>query len=57
MEKQLRCKKCGRRLKSPMSIAIGMGSKCAGITSTHGKSVRVRIKPSSGVAYSEKTPS
>ena len=55
MEKQPRCKKCGRRLKSPMSIARGMGPKCAGITSTSGKSVRTRSKPSSRTAYSDKT--
>ncbi len=55
MEKLPRCKKCGRRLKSPLSIARGMGPKCAGITSTSGKSIRVRSKPSSGVAYSDKT--
>jgi hypothetical protein len=56
MDKQPKCKKCGRRLKSPLSIARGMGPKCAGVTSTSGKSVRVRSKPSSGVAYSEKAP-
>ena len=55
MEKQPRCKKCGRRLKSPMSIARGMGPKCAGITSTSGKSVRTRSKPSSRTAYSDKS--
>lgn len=55
MEKQPKCKKCGRRLKSPMSIAIGMGPKCAGITSASGRSVRVRSKPSSRTAYSDKT--
>ena len=57
MEKQPRCNKCGRRLKSPLSIARGTGPKCAGITSTSGKSVRVRIKPDSGVAYSNNAPS
>jgi hypothetical protein len=55
MKKQSRCKKCGRRLKSPLSIALGMGPKCAGVTSTSRKSVRVRSKPVSGVAYSDKT--
>ena len=55
MDKQPRCKKCGRRLKSPLSIAIGMGPKCAGITSTSGRSVRVHSKPSSRTAYSDKT--
>ena len=53
MEKQAKCKKCGRRLKSPLSIAIGMGPKCAGITITAGKNVRVRSSPSSGVAHTE----
>ena len=57
MEKQARCKKCGRRLKSPMSIVRGMGPKCAGITATSGKSVRVRSRPTSGVAYTEIVPS
>ena len=57
MDKQPTCKKCGRRLKSPLSIARGMGPKCAGITSTSGKSVRVRSKPSSGVAYTVNAPS
>lgn len=55
MEKQPRCKKCGRRLKSPLSIAIGMGPKCAGIKSTSGRSVRVQSKPSSRTAYSDKS--
>ena len=55
MEKQPRCKKCGRRLKSPLSIAIGMGPKCAGITSASRRSVRVQSKPSSRVAYSDKS--
>jgi len=53
MDKQPKCKKCGRRLKSPMSVARGMGPKCAGITATSGKSVRVRSRSSSGVAYTE----
>ena len=56
MEKQPRCKKCGRRLKSPLSIAIGIGPKCAGIKSTSEKSVRFERKPSSPTAYSDKMP-
>lgn len=56
MEKQVRCKKCGRRLKSPMSIAIGMGPKCAGTTATTCRSVQIRGKPSSGLAYADKAP-
>ncbi len=51
MDKQPRCKKCGRRLKSPMSIARGMGPKCGGVTATSGKCVHARIKRSFGVAY------
>ena len=54
MEKQPRCKKCGRRLKSPLSIAIGMGSKCAGIKPTSGKTVHTQSKISSRTAYSDK---
>ena len=57
MEKQLKCKKCGRILKSSMSLARGMGPKCAGITATSGKSVRVRSRPTSGVSYTEIVPS
>lgn len=54
MEKQPRCKKCGRRLKSPLSIAIGMGPKCVGNKPTSGRSVRVQSKPSFRTAYSDK---
>lgn len=57
MDKQPKCKKCGRRLKSPMSIARGMGPKCAGITATSGNSVRIRSRPTSGAAYTEIIPS
>jgi hypothetical protein len=56
MVKQPRCKKCGRRLKSPLSVAQGMGPKCAGISSTSRRSVRVQTKISSSVAYSDRTP-
>ena len=55
MNNQPKCKKCGRRLKSPMSIARGMGAKCAGIHAISGKSVRGR--PSSGVSYAGIGPS
>ena len=51
MEENPRCKKCRRFLKSPISIARGMGPKCAGVSATPGKSVRARIKRSSGRAY------
>jgi len=42
---------CGRALKSPASIARGMGSKCAGVTATSGKRVRSKARRSSGRAY------
>jgi len=51
MEGKPRCKKCGRVLKSPASIARGMGPKCAGVATARGKSFRVRMKRSSGTAY------
>ena len=54
MEKQPKCKKCGRRLKSPLSIAIGMGPKCAGIKSNAGRSVCVQRKSSTRMAYPDK---
>ena len=51
MEGQAKCKKCGRVLKSPASIARGMGSTCAGIMATSGRSLRARCKQSSGKTY------
>ena len=51
MEENPRCKKCRRVLKSPISIARGMGPKCAGISATSGKSVRARITRSSEIVY------
>lgn len=51
MEGRPRCKKCGRALKSPVSIARGVGSVCAGATGTRGRTVRVRMKRRSGRAY------
>ncbi len=51
MEGKPRCKKCGRALKSPASIARGMGSKCAGVTATSGKRVHPKTRRSSGRAY------
>lgn len=56
MGKQPRCKKCGRRLKSPLSIARGLGPKCAGVIFTSGKRISVQNRPSNGVAYSDKAP-
>ncbi len=51
MEQQARCKKCGRILKSPQSIALGMGSACAGIASSAGRASPIRQKRSSGKSY------
>lgn len=51
MEGRPRCKKCGRALKSPASIARGMGSQCAGVTATSGKRVHPKMRRSSGRAY------
>ena len=56
MEEQPRCKKCGRVLKSPASTARGMGSTCAGITTTAGKSFSLRIQSTSGKPYSTAGP-
>lgn len=46
-----RCIKCGRRLKSPESIARGVGPKCAG-DSGGSRSVKVRAPTRNGFAYS-----
>jgi len=51
MEGKPRCKKCGRVLKSPASIARGVGSICAGATGARGKMVPAGMKQSSGRAY------
>lgn len=51
MEGKPRCKKCGRVLKSPASIARGMGLKCAGGIAPSGKEVRAPVRRSSGRVY------
>ena len=48
---QARCKKCGRLLSSPESIARGMGPECAGISSSHKKSVPARRRNGYGSTY------
>lgn len=48
---QPRCKKCGRPLSDPESIARGMGPECAGISGRRGSSVRVRRQNGSGSTY------
>ena len=51
MEQKPRCKKCGKLLKSPISIARGMGPKCAGLSSAGKRSIHIGIRRSSGKAY------
>jgi Family of unknown function (DUF6011) len=46
-----RCKKCGKVLSDPESIARGIGPKCAGISSG-GRSMKVRIIRPDGSRYS-----
>ena len=45
-----RCKKCGRKLTDPVSIARGVGPVCAGLTG-YRRRVRTRQRRSSGRAY------
>jgi len=45
-----RCKKCGRVLSDPVSIARGMGPKCAGI-SGGGRKEKARLRKRSGIPY------
>lgn len=52
MEQQKRCKKCGRVLKSPQSIALGMGSTCAGGTIAAGKSIHHGNRRGAAGSYS-----
>lgn len=49
---QPRCKKCGRPLSDPSSIARGMGPECAGVSTKRGRSVRVRRLTGSSTTYS-----
>ena len=51
MEGKPRCKKCGRVLRSPASVARGMGPKCAGVVATRRKGIRVGTKLNFGMAY------
>ena len=55
MEEQARCKKCGRVLKSPASIARGMGSTCAGTIGSE-KIFKLRIRRGSAKPYSATGP-
>lgn len=53
---EARCKKCGRVLRDPVSIARGMGTKCAGLSGKGGRSVLVRTHHGSGFAGSPASP-
>jgi hypothetical protein len=51
MEATAKCKKCGRALKNPLSVALGMGPKCAGVASSQGQRFHIGIQRSSGKVY------
>ena len=51
MSQKPRCKKCGRVLRDPVSIARGMGPVCAGDTGRSGRRPQVRARRSAGRAY------
>lgn len=51
MTQKVRCKKCGRVLKSAISIARGMGPECAGISPSKGRIVRISVRRSLGKGY------
>lgn len=52
METIVKCKKCGRVLKNPASVVMGMGPKCAGVSPSRGGRFRLGIRQSSGKVYS-----
>ena len=45
------CKKCGRPLRDPLSIAIGVGPECRGATSRSSRSPKISQKRSHGSTY------
>lgn len=49
---QPRCKKCGRPLRDPSSVARGMGPECAGLSVKRSRFFRVRRLNGSGITYS-----
>ena len=51
MSQKHRCKKCGRVLRDPVSIARGMGPVCAGDTGRAGRRPQVRARRLTGRAY------
>lgn len=46
-----RCSKCGRVLKDPVSIAIGLGPECRGDSGGRGKKVSIRQRRRQARAY------
>ena len=50
MESTVKCKKCGRVLKNPLSVALGMGQKCAGV-SLQRQRFHASARQSSGRAF------
>jgi hypothetical protein len=51
METVVKCKKCGRVLKNPTSVVMGMGPKCAGVSLTSKKKINIGLRLSSGRIY------
>ena len=51
MKETAKCKKCGRVLKSAISIARGMGPICAGVGASSRKSFKAKTRKRSGKAY------
>lgn len=48
----VRCKVCGRRLTNPLSIARGMGPRCAGVSSSNSARL-LPLKRSVARSYSD----
>ena len=48
---ETRCKKCGRPLRDPQSIARGMGPECAGLSRNSRRSLPARKQNGSSIGY------
>jgi hypothetical protein len=52
-----RCLKCGRKLKDPVSLALGMGPECRGNSKTPSRrQMAATNRLSRGQAYADRTP-
>lgn len=51
-----RCSRCGRPLRDPVSIALGMGSECRGSKSPSRRQIAYSHRVARGQAYTEKAP-